>query len=70
MSAPTKRLSFLDDAKLGVAATGAVLDLDQIEHAIDDEEHRLNHAIKAAISAAVAVGAWKLLRDDDKASSE
>ena len=66
----TKRLSFSDNAKLGVAATGAVLALDQVEHAIDDEEDKLGHAIKAAIGAAVAIGAWELLRGDDKASSK
>jgi hypothetical protein len=66
----TRRLSLSDDAKLAVGATGAVLALDQAEHAIDSEEHQLNHALKAAIGAAVAIGAYELLHRDDTASKK
>lgn len=66
----TRRLSFSDDAKLAVGATGAVLAIDQVEHAIDSEEHQLNHALKAAIGAAVAIGAYELLRRDDDSAKQ
>jgi hypothetical protein len=66
----TKRLSFSDDTKLAVGATGAVLAIDQVEHTIDSEEHRLNHALKAAIGAAVAIGAYELLRRNDNSAKQ
>ena len=66
----TRRLSFSDDVKLAAGATGAVLAIDQVEQAIDSEEHQLNHALKAAIGAAVAIGAYELLRHNDNSAKQ
>jgi hypothetical protein len=66
----TKRPSFSDDAKLAIGATGAIVAIDQVEHAIDSEEHQLNHALKAAVGAAVAIGAFELLRRDDNSAKQ
>jgi hypothetical protein len=64
------RLSITEDTELLIGATGAVYAEDQIIHSIESEDHKLTHALKAAIGAAVAVGAYELLRRDDKASSK
>ena len=64
MSAPRK-LSIPEDVELAAGAIGAVLAADQIGHAIESEDHQLNHAIKSAVGAAVAIGAFELLRRRD-----
>ena len=57
-----------EDAELAVGATGAVFAADQIVKSLDSEDQQLNHALKAAIGAAVAIGAYELLRRADEAS--
>jgi hypothetical protein len=54
--------SLTDDATLAVGATGAVVAADQLLKMTDDEEDKTGHLLKASVGAAVAVGAWELLR--------
>jgi hypothetical protein len=54
--------SLTDDATLAIGATGAVVTADQLLKMTDEEEDKTAHLLKAAIGAAVAVGAWELLR--------
>jgi hypothetical protein len=66
----SRRLSIPEDAELAIGATGAIYAGDQIIHSIESEDNKLNHAVKAAIGAAVAIGAYELLRRNDIASSK
>ncbi|KAF4631135.1 hypothetical protein G7Y89_g6999 [Cudoniella acicularis] len=59
---PKDDLSITEDAELALGATGAVLAADQLVKTIDSTEHKTSHLVKAGIGAAVAVGAWELLR--------
>src|SRR6266536_4339296 len=53
------------DAELAVGASGAVLAIDQIMKSMDSKEHQTSHLVKAGIGAAVALGAYQLLKDDE-----
>jgi hypothetical protein len=56
------RMDVTEDAELLAGATGAVIAADQITKSITSEDHKVSHLSKAAIGAAVAVGAYELLR--------
>ena len=62
------KLSLGDDAELAVGATGAVMAVDQIMKGLDSKEHQTSHFVKASIGAAVALGAFELLRRDEPKS--
>ena len=64
MSTEKKRLSFGEDAELAVGATGAVMAIDQIMKSLDSKDHTDSHLVKAGIGAAVALGAYELLKRD------
>ncbi len=58
----TSRLNFKQDVELAIGATGAVVATDQVMKSLDPEDHQLDHFLKAGIGAAVAVGAYEMLR--------
>jgi hypothetical protein len=59
----TRSLSFQEDAELAIGATGAVVATDQVIKSMDSEEdNQLDHLLKAGVGAAVAIGAYELLR--------
>ena len=53
--------SLADDATLAVGATGAVVAADQLLK-LTDEDDKSASLLKAGVGAAVAIGAWELLR--------
>jgi hypothetical protein len=58
-----RRLSFKEDAELAIGATGAVVATDQVAKSMDpDDNDQLEHLLKAGVGAAVAIGAYELLR--------
>jgi hypothetical protein len=57
-----RRLSFREDAELAIGATGAVVATDQTIEFMDSEDNHLVHLLKAGIGAAVAIGAYEMLR--------
>lgn len=59
---PERRLSFTEDAEIAAGATGLVIATDQGFKSVEDEKHRLEHIIKAGVGAAVAIGAYEMLR--------
>jgi len=63
---PQRRMDVAEDAELLAGATGAVIAADQIAKSIDSEEHKVAHLSKAAIGAAVAIGAYELLRRESE----
>jgi hypothetical protein len=58
----TRKLSLKDDAGLAIGATGAVFAADQAIKSMDSEDDQLDHILKAGVGAAVAIGAYELLR--------
>lgn len=59
----TRRLSVKEDAELAIGATGAVMAADQVAKSMDREDNdQLEHLLKAGVGAAVAIGAYELLR--------
>ncbi|EPE33132.1 hypothetical protein GLAREA_06144 [Glarea lozoyensis ATCC 20868] len=54
------------DAELLTSASGAVVAVDQIMKTFSSEEHKTQHAVKAAIGTAVAIGAFELLRREEE----
>ncbi|KAH8646507.1 hypothetical protein BGZ60DRAFT_233342 [Tricladium varicosporioides] len=65
-----KHMTTTENAELAVGVTGAVIAADQIKKTIESEEHKTSHAVKAAIGAAVAIGAWEMLRRADAEGKE
>ena len=57
-----RRLSPREDAELAIGATGAVVATDQAIKFLDSEDDQLEHLLKAGIGAAVAIGAYEMLR--------
>ena len=60
-----KKLDVGEDAELAVGASGAVIAIDQIMKSLDSKEHQTSHLVKAGIGAAVALGAYSLLQQDE-----
>jgi hypothetical protein len=58
----TRRLSLKEEAELAVGATGAIISTDQVIKSTNSEDDKLDHLLKAGIGAAVAIGAYELLR--------
>jgi len=56
-------MSFAKDTELLAGTAGAVLAAEQIMKSIDSEKERTSHLVKAGLSAAVAIGAFELLRE-------
>jgi hypothetical protein len=66
-----RRLSPREDVELAIGATGAVVATDQAIKFMDSEDDQVEHLLKARIGAAVAIGAYEVLRRaelDPKAS--
>lgn len=60
--AAQNKLSLVDDVELAAGSVGAVIAVDQVMKTIDSEDHKTSHLFKASVGAAVAVGAYELLR--------
>ena len=59
----TRRLNFKEDAELALGATGVVVATDQVVKSMDPEDDdQLEHLLKAGVGAAVAIGAYEMLR--------
>ncbi|PMD39362.1 hypothetical protein L207DRAFT_512452 [Hyaloscypha variabilis F] len=54
--------SFTDSATLTVGATGAVVAADELLKMTDEEDNKTASLLKAGVAAAVAVGAYELLK--------
>jgi len=54
--------SFTDSATLAVGATGAVVAADELLKMTDEEDNKTASLLKAGVAAAVAVGAYELLK--------
>jgi hypothetical protein len=54
--------SLADDATLAVGATGAVVATDELLKMTNEEDDKTASMLKAGVGAAVAIGAWELLR--------
>jgi hypothetical protein len=54
--------SFTDSATLAVGATGAVVAADELLKMTDEEDNKAASLLKAGVAAAVAVGAYELLK--------
>ena len=57
-----KEFKATEKAELLAGATGAVIAADQILQSADSNENQLEHLAKAGAGAAVAIGAWEMLR--------
>jgi len=55
-------MDLTENLELLAGATGAVVAVDQIAKGLESEDHTVSHLSKAAVSAAVAIGAYELLR--------
>lgn len=53
---------FIENTELAVGATSAIVAADQLLQATDPEEDKTSHLVKARIGAAIAIGAFELLR--------
>ncbi len=53
---------FSENAELAVGATSAIVAADQLLQATDPDEDKASHLVKAGIGAAIAIGAFELLR--------
>ncbi len=54
--------SFSNSATLAVGATGAVVAADELLKMADEEDSKTASLLKAGVGAAVAIGAYELLR--------
>jgi hypothetical protein len=54
--------SFTDSATLAVGATGAVVAANELLKMTDEEDNKTASLLKAGVAAAVAVGAYELLK--------
>jgi hypothetical protein len=59
---PPRHHSFSDSATLAVGATGAVVAADELLKMTDEEDSKTASLLKAGVGAAVAIGAYELLR--------
>lgn len=63
---PPRHHSLANDATLAVGATGVVVAADELLKMTDDEDSKSASWVKAGVAAAVAVGAYELLRRADE----
>ncbi|CZR68883.1 uncharacterized protein PAC_18784 [Phialocephala subalpina] len=57
---------FTENTELAVGATSTIVAADQLLHAIDPHEDKTSHLVKAGIGAAIAIGAFELLRQQNE----
>jgi hypothetical protein len=62
----TRKLSLKEEAELAAGATGAVVATDQITKSLKSKNDQLEHLVRAGIGAAVAIGAYEMLRRGGK----
>jgi len=55
-------MNLAEDSELLADAAGAVIAVDQFAKGLESKDHTVSHLSKAAVSAAVAIGAYELLR--------
>lgn len=63
---PPRHHSFSDSATLAVGATGAVVAADELLKMTDEEDSKTASLLKAGVGAAVAIGAYELLRRQEE----
>ncbi|KAE8443048.1 hypothetical protein EG329_002442 [Mollisiaceae sp. DMI_Dod_QoI] len=61
---------FTENAELAVGATSAIVAADQLLQATDPDEEKTSHLVKAGIGAAIAIGAFELLRRQNEKDRE
>jgi hypothetical protein len=58
----TGKLGLKEEVELATGATGAVIAVDQVIKSTEPDGNQMDHLLKAGVGAAVAIGAYELLR--------